>query len=289
MGREVQPAGVLYVAGEGARGLARRIRAWKQHFGIETNKAPFRLISATVSLLEPAEVAKLVRTALWAAERDGIKIGLVVIDTVARAMAGGDENSAMDMGRFVAGCDTLRDAIGTAVLGVHHTGKDESRGARGSSAYLGAMDTLARISRTDMAVTVTLEKQKDDEEGAPFELEAHKVEFIEDGKPQTSLVLTLGGEPVQEVKPKRYPETLRILMRAVDIAMERAERIRPTVDSFDVMAVELDDLRQIYYGLRGDEVEYQAKKKGFQRAIKGAVDREILFVREYQGAVWVWK
>ena len=59
----------------------------------------------------------------------GGQAALVIIDTLARTLPG-DENSAADMGRFVAGCDDLRRAArGIAI--VHHEGKTHGRGPMG--------------------------------------------------------------------------------------------------------------------------------------------------------------
>ena len=48
---------------------------------------------------------------------------LIVVDTLARAAPGQDENSARDMGRVVQSCDGFRKLYGCCVLLVHHTPK----------------------------------------------------------------------------------------------------------------------------------------------------------------------
>ena len=60
---------------------------------------------------------------------------MVVIDTLARCFGGNDENDARDMGAFIEGCDVIKQKTGATVLVVHHSGKDEGKGARGSSAF----------------------------------------------------------------------------------------------------------------------------------------------------------
>lgn len=205
LGRQTVQTGVLYVAAEGVRGLGRRIRAWQRKNKLENVDAPFRLLAASVNLTDTAQTAKLIRTAIAAAALEGCHIGLVIIDTVARAMAGADENSAQDMGRFINGCDAIKQEVGCAVLGIHHSGKDKERGARGSSAFLGAMDMLARVERSEIgtSVTLTIEKQKDDEEGDPIVLSVEKVDVTTGIKPETSLVLTL---PIAGPEPERPDE-----------------------------------------------------------------------------------
>jgi hypothetical protein len=211
LGRPTAQTGVLYVAAEGVRGMGKRIRAWQRKHKLEKVDAPFRLLAATVNLTDTAQTAKLIRTAIAAASLEGCHIGLVIIDTVARAMAGADENSAQDMGRFIGGCDAIKQEVKCAVLGIHHSGKDKERGARGSSAFLGAMDMLARVERSETGTTVTLtiEKQKDDEEGDPISLGVEKIDITTGLKPENSLVLTL---PVSGPEPERPDEREARLM-----------------------------------------------------------------------------
>src|SRR3546814_5054521 len=72
----------------------------------------------------------------------GIDPSLIVVDTVARALAGADENSASDVGRLVDAFDWLKSQWGCAVLPIHHTGHSQeakTRG-RGSSALYAGLD-----------------------------------------------------------------------------------------------------------------------------------------------------
>ena len=90
---------------------------------------------------------------------------LVIFDTLARCMAGGDENSAKDMGLLIAGADRIRAELGCAVLLVHHTNKS-GESERGSTALRGGVDTLLKLKKNDEGtLTLECEKQKD---AAPF-------------------------------------------------------------------------------------------------------------------------
>ena len=74
---------------------------------------------------------------------------LVIIDTLARCTAGIEENSAKEIGAVIETLDKLRVAAGgCALLIVHHEGKDSSKGMRGSSALLGAVDQVIKVSGT---------------------------------------------------------------------------------------------------------------------------------------------
>jgi hypothetical protein len=68
------------------------------------------------------------------------------VDTLARAMGGGDENATKDMGVLVKHSDLIRDSSQAHVMFIHHTGKDTARGARGSSALRAATDTEIEVS-----------------------------------------------------------------------------------------------------------------------------------------------
>jgi RecA-family ATPase len=90
---------------------------------------------------------------------------LVIIDTFARAIPGGNENDALDVGIAVAGADRIRAETGAAVGFVHHAGKDPTKGARSSSALRAATDTEIKIEGITGTRTATVTKQRDLESG----------------------------------------------------------------------------------------------------------------------------
>ncbi len=76
----------------------------------------------------------------------GGKIGLIVVDTLARCFGDGDENMARDMNNFVGSCQSLIQWFpDSTVLVVHHTGKDAGRKDRGSTALRAACDTVIEL------------------------------------------------------------------------------------------------------------------------------------------------
>jgi len=139
-GKQVEKAPVLYIAGEGIRYFGDRIDAWCVANNVSQSALDNSyFIKKAVNLLDKQQINDLQRLIL---KHD---IGLVVVDTLARCMAGGDENSSQDMGKAVAALDRLKFANECAVLVIHHTGKDKSRGLRGSSALLGAIDSAVQV------------------------------------------------------------------------------------------------------------------------------------------------
>ncbi len=137
--RRVHQGTVLYLAYEGVGGMARRAAALASRY--EDADVPLYLIGAEYNLRDPAG-----RKALGAdLAQLPDKPVLIVVDTLARAMKGGDENSAQDMGALNDAVSALIEATGACVLLVHHSGKNKSSGARGSSALLGAIDTELQV------------------------------------------------------------------------------------------------------------------------------------------------
>src|SRR5690606_8243860 len=86
------------------------------------------------------------------------------------AMAGGNENSPEDMTALIGNCDRIRDATQSHVCIIHHSGKDEAKGARGHSSLRAATDTEIEIKRDPELTlsTVRVAKQRDLEAGDPF-------------------------------------------------------------------------------------------------------------------------
>src|SRR5690606_22901490 len=90
---------------------------------------------------------------------------LIVVDTLAMAMAGGDENSQRDMGILLRSCRALTYNLSASVLLVHHLGKTGVR-ERGSSALRGNADTMIQVNPADDVISVECSKTKDEK---PFE------------------------------------------------------------------------------------------------------------------------
>ena len=91
-----------------------------------------------------------------------------MVDTFAQVTAGGDENSAKDIGRALEHCAGLHRATGATVLLVHHSGKDESKGARGHSSLKAAADAELEVVRADQQRSLCVTKMKGGRDGAEY-------------------------------------------------------------------------------------------------------------------------
>jgi hypothetical protein len=106
-------------------------------------------------------------------------------------MAGGNENSGEDMGKVLAYCREITRLTGAMVILIHHSGKDESRGARGWSGLRAACDFEFEIIRADADRVATVTKMKGGADGAEygFRLRTLVVGKDEDGDDETTCVV----------------------------------------------------------------------------------------------------
>ncbi|HLH23304.1 MAG TPA: AAA family ATPase [Chloroflexota bacterium] len=157
-GRKTRGGYVVHVLAEGASGALQRVQTWlKHHPGADLSR--LRFICEAVNLMEDAEVGALLAQIATLPEPP-VKI---TIDTMARCMVGGDENSSRDVGRVVAACDRIIAATGAHVRLVHHTGKG-GEVERGSSALRGAAQTMLFLTANDGVLTLHCDKQRDGDE-----------------------------------------------------------------------------------------------------------------------------
>jgi hypothetical protein len=189
---------VLYLAYEGIGGLTKRAQALRQKYG--QKDVPLYVAEAAFNLREPTGRKELGQVLAGLPE----KPVLIVVDTFARALMGGDENSAQDVGAFNAAIAALIESTGACVLIIHHSGKNKAAGARGSSALQGAIDTELEVDQRQ----VISRKQRDVEAAEPigFKLVPLIVGIDEDMDDITSCVVEpaisvaagnvrLGGNP----------------------------------------------------------------------------------------------
>ena len=160
LGRPVRPGPVLYVAGEGVSGLGARLRAWQEERGFSRVDGLY-FLREPIHLLERAAITHFLSQVRTLARTPV----LIVLDTLARCMVGGDENSAQDMGLAMDAASRIARETGAAILLLHHTRKDGDS-ERGSTALRGAIDTMIAIKNESGRLRISCEKMKD---GGAFE------------------------------------------------------------------------------------------------------------------------
>jgi hypothetical protein len=146
----------LIVAAEGAEGMHRRLEAWEDaHLAVPDDA--LSVLRVPVNLLNPAAVAELCELV-----REG-GYGFVAIDTIARSMTGGDENSGRDMGLVVAALYDVLAATGAhgSVVAAHHAPRADAGRPRGHTALESGVDTIYVTSGDPALMQLTRVKRKD--------------------------------------------------------------------------------------------------------------------------------
>lgn len=150
---------VLFLAGEGPVATAKkRWPAWMEWREIEFRNDHRFLIKDRVPFYSDTDAWEHVKADL--AELKA-KPALIVIDTLTRLLTGMDENSAKDASMITSFMEQLSRYYECFVLAIHHTGKDEKKGARGSSAFYANMDTVISTKLKIGGTELRVRKQKD--------------------------------------------------------------------------------------------------------------------------------
>lgn len=224
LGQRTRQTGVAYVGAEAANGLRKRINAWMREHGREDEPPPFALIPRGVDFSSPEapdvdELIGLLADEAVVFKERGEHLGVVVVDTLARATPGADENSGADMGAAMAAMDKIGEALGVLVILVHHTGKDATKGARGHSSLFAALDTAIELQHDEETGerSIRLAKQKDDEDGRRwgFRLKSVVTGTDTDGDPVTSCVVEYTDAPQPARRDKGQQAAEAIVLEAL--------------------------------------------------------------------------
>jgi hypothetical protein len=185
-GHKTTKARVLWIAAEGQEDMRKRVHGYCMAEGIDPSDLDMKFISDAPNLRELADVKALVKQIKKHGEFD-----LIVIDTLAQVMPGGNENSGEDMGLVMGHCKEITRLTGAMVTPVHHSGKDESRGARGWSGLRAACDFEFEVIRADEDRVATVTKMKGGADGAEygFRLQTLVVGQDDDGDDETTCVV----------------------------------------------------------------------------------------------------
>jgi hypothetical protein len=286
-GKRVKQGAVIYCVLEGGFGFKNRVSAWKMDRGMdEEDNLPFAAIPCGLNLLDPeVDTPRLIETIKAAAQQVGMQVGLVVIDTLSRAMAGGNENAPDDMGALVRNMDAIRAATGACVLFVHHSGKDQARGARGHSLLRAAIDTEIEVVADDAtgARTARVVKQRDLQKGAVhgFTLRVIDLGKNEYGEMVTScLVDGSAAVGVKKLPGGHAKRAYEVLVEA--LAAEGVSGHSGIPEGF--LSVREKQWRDWFYERAMPGAEAKTKEKAFRRASDQLLAGR--FVAMASGRIW---
>ncbi|MEQ8283286.1 MAG: AAA family ATPase [Parvibaculum sp.] len=225
LGRRSLQGMAVYLSTEGKSGMKARAIAWARARNIDITDLPVAFIEEPRNLRGEETVATLIERIKRLEASSGIPCRFICVDTLSQCLFG-DENRQEDMAQFTGAMTRLANALGTQVCVVHHSGKDKSKGARGSSVINGNFDTLFALEEGECEGQIVLRTDKQKNGGkAAVSIVLEKVEcgFDGDGEPVYSLVVSdESGELVdvgngnQPDRPSRalYEKKLLEVLRA---------------------------------------------------------------------------
>jgi len=283
MGNEVEQQGaVLYICGEGFGGMGARIKACQIHHSTPKG-APIYVIRHQLNLRSSAEdFNALMMAVVQLVETTGIEFQLLIIDTLARAFGGGNENDSDAMGSFITSMGKIQEFLACALMVLHHSGKDLAKGLRGHSSLLGAVDTQLEILRFEDQAKgiISLTKQKDGQDGIRHGFEMVEIEISSSSlgfDPVVSLAVQASDEAVNQAPKKAKNNAGKGPNQS--IAMEslgnviKQKGIQKIVEGRLRTVVNLDDWRAEFRSKKGvtDDSELNVRK-AFDKAWSRAPD-----------------
>ena len=305
MGYKVPKKGaVLYIAGEGHGGMGARVKACK----IQNNSpdgANLYVIRAQINIRSSQDDFDALINAIneLIAQIDE-QLELIILDTLMRMSGGGfNENSSEDMGGFITQAGKLQAIYLCAMLLIHHSGKDITKGLRGHSSLLGAVDTELEIQRQDSVINsadpsvignaiLTVTKQKDGADSIAVGIEVVNVEVGESA---------LGFETITSLAVRHNPEIASSNLKGnknnsgsggnqrieMDSLMKviKAKGSYREVDGTSRYGVALDDWRAEFWGMKGCTED---DKAAFKKAWLRARERLVAVNKVVIGSGWVW-
>ena len=285
--RRVEQGGVIYCVLEGGHAFRNRVVAWRRHHDMR-RQIPFVSVPAQINLLDPkADAPKLAETIKLVAAHVGAPIKLVVIDTLSRALAGGNENASEDMGMLVKSMDYIRAETDAAVLFIHHSGKDAARGARGHSLLRAAIDTEIEVTDTDGQRCASVVKQRDLSKNGVFGFGLELVDLGENrhGEPVSSCV-AVPAEAPRDSGSKLTGAAATALRFLADLVTREGTPPPATFDlPQDILAVPETRWREECETRRLSTAEQRdSRTKAFNRAFSTLLQSQRVSARD--GLVW---
>jgi hypothetical protein len=287
-GRAVRGGAVLYVALERAGVVARRCIA----VGVEHNMGslPFAMVRGPLDFRDPKVADSIVATVTELATRHQTEPALIIVDTVSRALCGGDENSPKDMGLLVAGMSRIQGDLGVHLAMTHHQPAEKER-MRGHGALLGAVDTTVHVFKSGAIRLAEVVKSSDHEEGQRIAFSLNSVTVGEDdhGDPITAPVVAEADVTGTARKPSTAIKgAAKIALGALREAIYALGEIPPASTHIppNVKTTTVARWREYAYrsGISASD-DASARQKAFNRAVEKL--RADNFVGVWEPHVWL--
>jgi hypothetical protein len=287
--RPVRRGAVLYIALERRKLVERRAIAFRKKHNI--HDLPFAIIGGVYDFRNRGTIRNIIQIARQVELATGEQIVLIIIDTLSRALCGGDENSPKDMGAIVAATSLLQQGTGAHVIWVHHMPLDGGERMRGHGALLGAMDTTLHVLKgADGTRSATVVKANDSEEGEQVAFTLESLVIGQDGDIETTAPVVVpmedSGKRIQKPNHARLPKAAQTVLRALTEALGECGTVPPVSNHIppNTRVVSFDQWRQYSYARGISTGEERARQQAFKRATEYLIGGQQ--VGAWEGQVW---
>lgn len=289
LGKATKAGAVLYQAGEGGKGLVKRLRAYRQDRMV-VGDVPFVLLPARVDLFghDGDGDAFIEECRAWKVIYPDLAV--LFIDTLSTASPGANENASEDMSRLLKWSEAIQREIGIAVIWVHHKNAAGDR-ERGHTSLRANVDTAIEVNRSeDDERTMKVVKLKDGEDGEKlgFELQSVTIGTYDSGKPMTSCVVRPAevGSP-QTGKTRQLANGPHLFMCCLDDAVGQKGGIVPPNCNAprNAYGVQWEDFRDLYRAVRGHGMDDNALRQAIKREGEGLIAKGM--IQRFDRWVWI--
>jgi hypothetical protein len=226
------PGLVIYQAGEGAHGIKKRFRAWRQWYRyLPGDRIPIFILQSKIDIYRAdGDTAKLIEEIKGIQQHYDMPLRALFIDTLAKAQGAADENNGKDMALVMGNVDKISDAFPNSHISLVHHFNAAGTKMRGHSSVYAGLDQVVLVTKEEGSKvrTAVLDKQKDGEDGLEIRFELFQVELGKraDDKPITScVVLPIGGGSQARDDGKGGAK------KGVKLSNERAVILRSLIDA----------------------------------------------------------
>lgn len=294
--------GVVYQAGEGGRGLKKRLRAYREHHGLDsTTDLPFVLLPSAIDLFANDDHTNLMIDEIrhWASTFS-VPLELVVIDTLSAATPGANENTSEDMSRVLARCERIAQATKAHVMIVHHMNAAGAK-PRGHTSIFANLDNALEVRKVEglrepprdielpdgsrdvipgrEVREIVLTKQKDGEDGTQirFVLKSVTLGYDADGERVSSCVVVPpsnipGGDGEDRGRPEKISNQAFVFLKSLRKAIEEQGQPPPPALGLpaSVRVVTGNQMAEAFYKATSefnDMIDPEKKRVAMRKAI----------------------
>jgi hypothetical protein len=321
--KRARRGGTLYVAAEASRTIPGRLKAARlgpvaafldedgRHMddGTEPAKLPVAMMPGGLDLLSEQGVSELIcaaREASLKMQRTvGAPLSLIVIDTTLAAFPVGNWNDPAEVTRVTNVMARVARETGATVLGVHHHGKDISRGPAGSYALTAAADFIISVlcdgdiegNVTGRRIALTKQREGETGWGCEFTLRPFKIGTDEYGEDVVCAFVepeevTAGFGKTKKNKNRPQSRSSSAFMDALSAALDRHGEDHATGGGAPARAVGIQHVREAFadryepHSSPGSSAQ-EATRKAFGRALREALEAGAVTETKHGGAHWL--